>query len=583
MEITHSQIWKEYQDGISYNNNLDLYETVKENEDYYNDKQWGDLALQYIEQPVLNFIKPVTNLFVALLISDDIAADISIYGATPEDQDLIPKILKNAADNVIETANLKYHNRRAIRNAVLDGDACMHLYFDPSVETGELVKGEIKAELLDNTNVYFGDTSSSDVQSQPYIILAYRRLVNSVKKQAKANGMDPDVVKQDSEDYLHANVDKETNSKYTTVLRRMWRDDNGEIWACESVEGGFIVEPFNTGYLRYPIAWMSWEEVKNSYHGASPITGKIPNQQYINKMYAMAMQYTKMYAFPKVVFDAQKIPGGWNNDIGKAIGVNGNPRDSVLFDTVGAGTFNSQAIDLAEKTLMQTKDLMGASDAALGSVRPDNMGAIIAVQKAANMPLDIQRLVFYNFVDEYVRNMFDIMRACYGERSYSITADNNEEVTGTFNYKRLNDIHMKLHIDIGQGSYWSELMQVQTLDALHGAGLIPDPVTYFEIAPEGYIKNKQKIIEKWKAIQEAQMPAPVDETVANGPAVAEEIAAQPMAPDVSDDDLAALCAELAQLPEDKRAEVISMLQVSDETKAMITQLLNNGGNNNGMS
>ena len=31
---------------------------------------------------------------------------------------------------------------------------------------------------------------------------------------------------------------------------------------------------------------MSWESVKNSYHGVSPITGKIENQIFINKIYA---------------------------------------------------------------------------------------------------------------------------------------------------------------------------------------------------------------------------------------------------------------------------------------------------------
>ena len=29
--VTHESIWKEYQEGIAYKNNLDLYETVKEN------------------------------------------------------------------------------------------------------------------------------------------------------------------------------------------------------------------------------------------------------------------------------------------------------------------------------------------------------------------------------------------------------------------------------------------------------------------------------------------------------------------------------------------------------------------------
>ncbi|MFQ7004766.1 MAG: hypothetical protein ACLRRT_14530 [Ruthenibacterium lactatiformans] len=41
-----------------------------------------------------------------------------------------------------------------------------------------------------------------------------------------------------------------------------------------------------------------------------------------------------------------------------------------------------------------TRDTMGASDAALGNVTPDNTSAIIAVQKATSMPLELQRQDF---------------------------------------------------------------------------------------------------------------------------------------------------------------------------------------------
>lgn len=574
--MNHNKIWQEYQDGIAYNNNIDLYETVKTNEDYYNDKQWGDLNLTYIEQPVLNFIKPAVNLWVALLISDDLSFEAEIVSGVNEDEGArISKILGKAAENVLELTNLKYHNRRAIRNAILDGDSCIHLYFDPSVDTGEAVKGEIKAELIDNTNVYFGDTSNSDVQTQPYIILAYRRLVEQVKKMAVKNGLDPEVVQKDSEDYLHTNVDKETNAKYTTVLRRMWKDDKtGHIWACESVRGGYITKPFDTGYLRYPISWLTWEEAKNSFHGVSPITGKIANQQYINKIYAMGMQYTKMYAFPKVIYDAQKLPGGWNNDIGKAVAVSGNPREAVLLDTVGAGQFNAQAIELADRTLTQTKDLMGASDAALGNVKPDNMGAIIAAQNAANTPLDIQRLIFYHFVDENFRNMLDIMRVNYGSRSYTITDGENKE-SGMFDFGILNQIHMKIHTHVGQGSYWSELTQIQTLDALQAAGLIPDAITYLEVVPEGYIKNKQKIIDRWKEIQGQTTPAAAPGGIdPAAEAAAAEIANEPLSEEMQDDDLAELLAELKSITDEtKRAEALNALKLSEETKAMVAQLL----------
>ena len=62
---------------------------------------------------------------------------------------------------------------------------------------------------------------------------------------------------------------------------------------------------------------------------------------------------------------------------------------------------------------------------------------------------------------------------------------------------------LKLNVDVGTASYWSERMQVQTLDNLFGKGIVPDPVTYLESIPKGYIPNRQKIIEQLKQQQAA--------------------------------------------------------------------------------
>ena len=589
------EIWGEYQDGVEYNQNLDLYETVKDNENFYNDKQWEDLNAPDLDKPTLNFIKPVVNYYVALMISDDIALNVELgAGATEEQQELIPKVLQSAVDDVMEYTNLRYHNRRVIRNAAVDADACMHVYYDPTLDSGEAVKGDIAVEVLDNTNVFFGDTSSPDVQTQPYIILSYRTLISTAQRKAELNNEDPDLVTADSEDSLYLNTDKNIDGRYATILRKYWRDDKtGHIWGCETCQNGYIKKPVDLELKRYPVAWMSWEEVKNSYHGISPVTGKIANQTFVNKMYAMAMQYSKLYSFPKVVYDKTKLKEGWNNRIGQAVGVNGNPRDTVLIDSIGAGGFNAQSLDLANQTISQTKDLMGASDAALGNVRPDNTSAIIAVQKAANAPLDIQRLVFYNFVEDVIRNMIDIMRVNYGERSYIITADDGTDVTGTFDYNELNDVAMKLKIDIGQGTYWSELMQMQTLDAMKMQNIVPDAVTYLECLPDGVIKGKQKIIDRWKQIEEQQhgmLPegaeAPeIPENVTPMEAPEEQAEPESYAADISDEDLASLCAELEQVPEEKRMQVLEKLQLSDDTKQKIAMMLEQrgGGSENAVS
>ena len=47
-----------------------------------------------------------------------------------------------------------------------------------------------------------------------------------------------------------------------------------------------VREPWDMGLKLYPITWINWDYVQNSYHGMSMITGLIPNQDFVNKAYA---------------------------------------------------------------------------------------------------------------------------------------------------------------------------------------------------------------------------------------------------------------------------------------------------------
>ena len=58
----------------------------------------------------------------------------------------------------------------------------------------------------------------------------------------------------------------------------------------------------DTGLTRYPIAWGNWEKQKNQYHGRALVTGLIPNQIFINQMFATAMRHLQLMAFPKTVY-----------------------------------------------------------------------------------------------------------------------------------------------------------------------------------------------------------------------------------------------------------------------------------------
>ena len=179
--------------------------------------------------------------------------------------------------------------------------------------------------------------------------------------------------------------------------------------------------------------------------------------------------------------------------MGEAIGVNG-PVESAVAKGVEMPDMSAQVMQLIDKVIDDTRETMGASDAALGNVNPDNTSAIIAVQKASAMPLELQRMAFYQFVEDYVRIFIDIMGARYGVRQVSFEDENGQAVAMLFDFGSIADLHYKLNVNIGASTYWSEIMQMQTLDNLMVKQIISDPALYLESIPAQYLPNKQKLL-----------------------------------------------------------------------------------------
>lgn len=49
------EIWQAYEQADQYNSGIDLYETVRRNENFFIGKQWEGLSAPDLEKPVLNF------------------------------------------------------------------------------------------------------------------------------------------------------------------------------------------------------------------------------------------------------------------------------------------------------------------------------------------------------------------------------------------------------------------------------------------------------------------------------------------------------------------------------------------------
>ena len=244
----------------------------------------------------------------------------------------------------------------------------------------------------------------------------------------------------------------------------------------------------------------------------SPVTEAIPNQIAINKLYSMYVQCIKQVAFPKIIYDMTRFPNGYSSEIGKAVGMRGNPNEAFL-SAFKAPDISGQVLAVLKQMMSDTMELMGASDAVLGNVTPTNTSAIVAVQKATAAPLELVRLEFYRFIEDWARSFLDLMGAHYGVRTLVLpNEDGGEPETCTFDFSALAGQDMRLQVEVGAASYWSQTLAVTNLDRLMEQQLLPDVLTYFENIPAQLLPNKREIIRKARekmqreAAQQAAQP-----------------------------------------------------------------------------
>ncbi len=168
---------------------LDLYEQVKKNERFYLGDQWSGLKVKSFTPVTLNFLRRVLAYFQSMIVSDDIAVQILPFRKA-ENREAIGQVYEKSVERVMERTKLKSLLRESLRDTAVDGDSLLYFYFDPDEPSGqEYVQGDIRAELVMNTNVIFGNSYSRHIQDQPYILIVRRRTVREARQEAKMRGI----------------------------------------------------------------------------------------------------------------------------------------------------------------------------------------------------------------------------------------------------------------------------------------------------------------------------------------------------------------------------------------------------------
>jgi hypothetical protein len=517
MENNVTDNYRLYIAGQDYNTRIDYYAKTNLHWRFYNNDHWHGIVTNGLPTATFPIARSAINYFIASIMSQKIKAQYTVENIPDEPTDPIEIGKKQFAELMSGYADVKWEKDKMdskLRQLLLDGansgDFCAYGYFDPNKETGQDEKGDFVTELVDGVNVIFGNPNNPDVESQPWIEIIGRELVSKLREEAKANGIPKQeymgITSDEDNEYqagqygrIEMDTEKDKTGKALYIIK-FWKE-NGKVYWNKTTKTCDIRKKVELGISRYPIAWGNWDKVKNSYHGMAVMAGMIPNNILINQLFAMVAYWMRLSAFGKVVFDSNRI-SSWSNKIGEAIKVDGDVSNVVY--QLQAGNFNTAVMQVIELAIKYTKDFIGASDAALGQVKPENTSAIIAVAKQAAIPLENIQANLYQFVEDLMLIWGEFMLKKYNNRVVSYR-EKGKMMTAQFSPEMYRDIMLNVKVDVGPSTYWSEITSMQTLDNLLNSKQI-DLMTYLERIPDGIIPKKQELIEKLQEqIQQAQM------------------------------------------------------------------------------
>ncbi len=534
-------VWKYYEYGRAYNNSLvpNQYVMVNTNQEFFVGNQWLHMsdteATRRLPKPVFNIMKRIISLFVASLTSSN--TTISFEPLSHQTDGEAAAFATAEVRNLLEKFKMDYRIRDALFDGAVTGDYAAHFYWNPEARPyggafGEY-KGEIEFELLDGINVMFGNPNCNEVEKQPYILIVGRDTVENLKREAKYYSSDEVFIESDFEvsnfagiggkTEIHGDDDKTGKALYVYLYTKVWKEIEvlnprtglveirkvQTVHVTKATRHCNIFEDVDTGLTRYPIAWGNWQKQRNQYHGRALVTEIIPNQIFINQMMAMVFRHLQLQAFPTKVYNADYLPN-ISNEVGTAIGVrNLQPGTQLgeIISTIPAANMSAQIIQAIDLCMAYTRECLGATDAQMGNVRPDNTSALMVLQNAAEVPLENTRAGLHEWVEDIGAILLDMMGTYYGRRPVVI-----DDAVREFDFSIFKHLWLNVAVDVGATTYYSEIAMVQTLDNLRRDGVL-SVIDYLERMPDKLITRKQELIEGLKSSALSAYRAPAEDVV----------------------------------------------------------------------
>ena len=506
-----TDVWNEYQRGVDYNHRQNLYEKSDKNFKFYLGNQWENAKLGGIQPITLNIIQSIVKYKVGVVKTNSYQI---YFNSDTYETDEQRRKMQDLCDSLNRFANRVWEKNqvdRVVENCVddacIDSEGIIYFYED---------NGNIVPEQVDKTNIYYGNENDDNIQTQPYIIISFRRTVDEVKEEAKENGMPDEEIEKivsDEEYHEQAGKDKRTDeiSPMCLELLKLYKKD-GTIWMKKCTRLATIVKDTDLKIKLYPVAHYLWIRVKGSARGQGEVEFIIPNQIEINKTATRRALAVKLGAFPKLVANTKYIRNTKAlNSVGTTIEVNELNADDVnkVVNYLKPAQMSTDAYNLQKELIDNTQNLAGAGDNVTGNVDPTQTSgkAILAVQQASQQPINSQVKAYKTFIEDIAKIWFEMLKT-YSVDGIRLTKEEKDYANDTtydtqyiLSYDELEKLELDIKIDITPKSPYDKYAMEMSLENLLGAGQITFE-EYVNALPEDSTMPKTKLKEILKTREE---------------------------------------------------------------------------------
>lgn len=512
-EIKETDVWNLYSQAQMYARQTNIYESTDKNFRMYNGDQWAGLKLKGIEPVQLNFIKPIINYKVGAISQNLWAIHYSAENIdVPEFVETARKtceLLNKKAAKIWEATYMDYMVRQICKNAAINGECPIYINFNENKNMPEI-------EVLNKTDIYFGNENHSDIQKQPYILLKKRMPVSLAKVLAEENGASKQEVQYilgDQETFEEAGDSaKEEKDNMVTVVWKLWKE-NKNVYMSIATRYCNIKENENTGLSLYPVTHMIWEEKQGSARGAGEITvGLIANQIEVNKTLMRRALVAKNTAYPQKVVNIDKIQNpSALNEVGGIIKVSGIGVQNVqdAFTNINPAQMSSDVERLQQDLIQTSRELASASQAASGDVDAEEASgrAILAVQQASQQPLVEQLGMIKKTIEDIARIELDMLKT-YSEDGLEVENEVQDPMSGqtTIQLEKIDGIVLKelqatVKVDVTPKSAYDKYAQERSIENLFIKGMFNPQMLgqlkfYLECLDDDSVMPKQKLLER---------------------------------------------------------------------------------------